>query len=421
MPGQPMTVDPSAPPAQPAPSAPAILDGVRVLDLTRIVAGPWCTQTLADLGAEVLKIERPKAGDDTRRMGPFLHDEHGRPTDDSALFIACNRGKQSVTIDFSRPAGADLVRRLAQQCDVVIDNFKSGGLKKLGLDGDSLRALKPELIACSISGYGHDGDAAGRAAYDFIMQGRAGLMSTCGMPDGPPTRTGMPITDLFTGLYATIAVIGALLHRQRTGEGQSIDLAMVDASVVVNLHFATGYLMGHGVPGRMGNRNPLAAPSDVYRVRDGHCIVASGNDGQFRALCQVLGHPEWAEDPRLASNPLRVANRAVLDDRLVPAIATWKLSTLLSALDEAGVPAGPIQSMDQVFADPLVQQRGLAMTVPHARAGTVPAVRSPLRFSATPVQHGGPPVLGQHTASVLADWLGLDQAALDALHAARVI
>lgn len=398
-----------------------VLSDIKVLDLTRIVAGPWCTQMLADLGATVLKIERPVCGDDTRRMGPFLKDADGTDTQESALYLACNRGKQSVAVDFTSDAGAALIRKLAVHCDVFIENFKTGGLARYGLDEASIRKLRPDIIYVSVSGFGSDGPYSGRAAYDFVMQGRSGLMSTCGFADGPPVRTGIPMTDLFTGYTATVAVLAALRHRDKTGEGQFIDCAMLDASVAVNGHLAMRYLLLGQVPGREGNSNPLAAPADVYACSDGDVIVTAGNDGQFVAIARVLGVEHWLNDPRFATNPARVRHRHALNAALAEQIGRWTSAELLQRLDAAGVPCGPINTMPNVFADPQVQHRQLAMTVPHALGGEVPTLRSPLRLSKTPVEHGSPPLLGQHTDPVLQQIAGLDVADIQALKHLGVI
>ncbi|MDF3837992.1 CaiB/BaiF CoA-transferase family protein [Cupriavidus basilensis] len=397
----------------------AILEGIKVLDLTRVVAGPWATQNLADMGATVYKIEKPGDGDDTRKMGPFLTDADGAQTNDSAFYLACNRGKQSVTIDISRPQGAELVRQLAARCDVVVENYKAGSLKKYGLDYESIRALRPDVIYCSVTGFGPDGPYAARPAYDFILQGMAGLMSTCGQPDGTPggepMRTAIPITDILTGLYATIALLGALYHRQATGEGQYIDAAMLDASVAVNGHLALGYQMTGKLPRRAGNTNPVAAPSEVFACRDGHLIVAAGNNGQFAALCKLLGCPELATDARFVQNLGRVTHRDALRDAIGSRIAGWSTAELLAALEHAGVPGGPINRLDEVFEDAQVRHRDLLMHLPHGRGVAAPSLRSPLRFSATPVRMKCPPMLGEHTAQALGAELGLREEDIAAL------
>ncbi len=404
----------------------SIFEGIQVLDLTRIIAGPLCTQTLADMGATVYKIEKPGEGDDTRRMGPFLPDaEHGGDSNDSALYMAYNRGKHSITLDIATPEGAALVRQLAAQCDVVVENYKVGGLRKYGLDHESLSAGREDLIYCSVTGFGQTGPLASRPASDFILQGMAGMMSTCGQPDGTPggepMRTAIPVVDVVTGLYAAIAILGALFHRERSGQGQYIDAAMLDAAVALNGHLALGFLMNGVNPTRVGNTNPIAAPSEVVACLDGHLIVAAGNNGQFQSFCKVLGHPEWADDARFNSNAKRVAARSALLAQLAPVLAGWRQQDLLQALQHAGVPCGPINNMAQVFAEPQAQHRELALTLAHGRGGAVPSVRSPLRFSKTPVEHRSPPLLGAHTRDILCDKLQLDEAAYQRLRALGVV
>ena len=402
-----------------------ILSGVKVLDLTRVIAGPLCTQLLADMGATVYKIEKPGEGDDTRRMGPFLPDGAGADSNDSALYLAYNRGKQSLTVDIASAEGAALVRELAARCDVFVENYKVGTLARYGLDEATVRALRPDIVYCAVTGFGQDGPYAARPAYDFILQGLAGLMSTCGQPEGTPggepMRTAIPIADVVTGLHAAVAILGALLHRQRSGEGQTIDAAMLDASVALNGHLALGYLMTGRAPARAGNTNPIASPSEVFGCADGSLIIAAGNNGQFQALCAVLGCPELAGDARFATNAARVAARAALREALAPRLVNRPRAALLAALEQAGVPCGPINDMGQVFTDPQTLHRGLALRLPHARGGEVPSLRSPLRFSRTPVAHGSVPMLGQHTAQVLAAELGLEAARVAALRSAGVV
>lgn len=404
----------------------SILAGIKVLDLTRVIAGPLCTQILADMGATVYKIEKPGEGDDTRRMGPFLPDaETGADSDDSALYLAYNRGKQSVTLDIATPEGAKLAQDLAARCDVVVENYKVGTLARYGLDEASIRRLRPDIVYCSVTGFGQSGPYAGRPAYDFILQGLAGVMSTCGQPEGTPgaapMRTAIPITDVVTGLYAAIGVMGALYHRRESGEGQHVDAAMLDASVALSGHLAVGYLMTGKVPARMGNTNPIASPSEVFACADGHLIVAAGNNGQFQALGRVLGQPQWAEDARFRTNALRVVNRTALRNTMAPALAGRHRAELLAAFEAAGVPGGPINDMAGVFDDPQTQHRELALSLPHSRGVDVPSVRSPLRFSGTPVAHRASPMLGEHSALVLARELGLDEKALRALRVRGVI
>ena len=381
-------------PARPAPASagaldpphrrgrmPSILNGIKVLDLTRVIAGPMCTQILADMGATVYKIEKPGEGDDTRRMGPFLRDAAtGGDSDDSSLYLAYNRGKQSITLDIASAEGAAIARDLASRCDVLVENYKAGSLARYGLDEASIRALRPDIVYCSITGFGPDGPYAARPAYDFILQGLAGAMSTCGDPAGAPMRTAIPITDVVTGLYASIAIVGALYHRRQTGQGQFIDAAMLDASVALNGHLAQGYLMNGRVPTRVGNTNPIAAPSEVFDCADGRLIVAAGNNGQFRALCRALGHPEWADDERFASNTARIRERATLRSLIGPLLAGRARAELLAGFEAAGVPSGPINDMAQVFGDEQTRLRELVLQLPHGRGVDVPSLRSPLRF-----------------------------------------
>ena len=397
-----------------------ILEGIKVLDLTRVIAGPMCTQILADMGATVYKIEKPGEGDDTRRMGPFLHDPAtGEPLNDSALYLAYNRGKKSVTVDIATEEGAQLVRDLALRCDVVIDNYKVGSLAKYGLDADSLRRLKPELICCSITGFGQTGPYAPQPAYDFILQGMAGPMSTCGLPDGVPgggpMRTAIPMTDMVTGLYATIGILGALMHRAHTGEGQMIDAAMLDATVAFNGHLAVGYLMSGKAPQRVGNTNPIASPSEVFECADGRIIIAAGNNGQFQQMCTVLDAPDMPTDPRFATNMQRIAHRSALREALQALVRDQPRAQLLTQLSAANVPAGPINAMAQVFADPQTQHRQLVVELPHSSGQNVRLVRSPLNFSASPVAHRAPPRLGEHSVQTLREELGLSEAQVEGL------
>lgn len=402
-----------------------ILDGIKVLDLTRVIAGPLCTQILADMGATVYKIEKPGEGDDTRRMGPFLAAADGADSNDSALYLAYNRGKQSITLDIATPEGAALAQDLAARCDVVVENYKVGSLAKYGLDEASIRKRRADIVYCSLTGFGQSGPYAARPAYDFILQGLAGVMSTCGQPEGAPgagpMRTAIPITDVVTGLYAAIGVLGALFHRQATGAGQYIDSAMLDASVALNGHLALGYLMSGKLPARVGNTNPIASPSEVLVCADGQLIVAAGNNGQFKALCEVLQRPQWITDPRFESNALRVLNRAALREQLAPVLADWRRAELLAALEQAGVPCGPINDMAEVFEDPQTRHREIALSLPHGRGVAVPSLRSPLRFSATPVVHRASPMLGEHSAQVLQQELGIDTAQLQDLRRRSII
>jgi crotonobetainyl-CoA:carnitine CoA-transferase CaiB-like acyl-CoA transferase len=403
------------------------LSGVRVLDLSRVLAGPWAGQLLADLGADVIKIERPGAGDDTRAWGPpYLKDAAGRDTTDAAYFLCANRNKRSVTIDIAHPEGQALVRRLAQQADVLLENFKQGGLKQYRLDHESLRALNPRLVYCSITGFGQTGPYAPRAGYDFLIQGMGGLMSITGRADGEdgagPQKVGVALTDIMTGLYATIAVQAALAERARSGRGQHIDLALLDVQIACLANQASNYLAGGVVPRRMGNAHPNIVPYQDFPTADGEMILAIGNDGQFAKFCAVADHPEWATDERFATNPQRVANRAALISLLRQATVTRSTNEWMAALEAAGVPCGPINRLDEVFADPQVQVRGLRIEMPHASGGSVPLVANPIRLSESPVEYRhAPPLLGQHTGEALGEWLGLDTAALEALRRGAVI
>ncbi|AWB08818.1 CoA transferase (plasmid) [Azospirillum humicireducens] len=396
------------------------LSHIRVLELSRVLAGPWSAQTLADLGADVIKVERPGAGDDTRAWGPPW------AGDQSAYFLSTNRGKRSITIDFERPEGQELVRRLAAQADVVIENFKVGGLVKYGLDYDSLKAVNPRLVYCSITGFGQTGPYRNRAGYDFMIQGMGGLMSITGQPDGEPgggpVKVGVAVTDIFTGLYATIGIMGALAHRDRTGEGQQVDLALLDVQVAVLANQAMNCLVGGKAPQRLGNAHPNIVPYQAFATRDGHIILAVGNDGQFAKFCTVAGLPDLARDERYATNPARVANRKELVALLVELIRTRDSHDWLAALEEVGVPCGPINDLAAVFEDPQVKARNIHQDLPHPTQGSVPTVASPIRYSGTPLVHDtAPPTLGQHTDAVLAESLGLGEADIAALREKGVI
>ena len=396
------------------------LSHIRVLELSRVLAGPWSAQTLADLGADVIKVERPGAGDDTRAWGPPW------AGDQSAYFLSTNRGKRSITIDFERPEGQELVRKLAAQADVVIENFKVGGLVKYGLDYDSLKAVNPRLVYCSITGFGQTGPYRNRAGYDFMIQGMGGLMSITGQPDGEPgggpVKVGVAVTDIFTGLYATIGIMGALAHRDRTGEGQQVDLALLDVQVAVLANQAMNCLVGGKAPQRLGNAHPNIVPYQAFATRDGYIILAVGNDGQFAKFCTVAGRPDLAKDERYATNPARVANRKELVALLEELIRTRDSHDWLAALEEVGVPCGPINDLAAVFEDPQVKARNIHQDLPHPTLGSVPTVASPIRYSGTPLVHDtAPPTLGQHTDAVLADQLGLSEADIASLRDRGVI
>ncbi len=404
-----------------------LLEGIRVLDLSRILAGPWATQVLADFGADVIKVERPGVGDDTRGWGPpFLKDADGNDTAESAYYLCANRGKRSVAIDFTRPEGQALVRGLAARCDVLVENYKVGGLAKYGLDFASLHALNPKLVYCSITGYGQDGPYARRAGYDAAIQAIGGLMSVTGEPDdvpgGGPQKVGVAVTDLMTGMYAASAILAALRHAERTGQGQQIDLALLDTQVAWLANQASNWLVGGVVPERQGTAHPNIVPYQVMPAADGHFMLAVGNDAQFARFCGVIGEPRLAGDPRYATNAARVAHRAELVPYLQHRLRARPAAEWLAALDQVGVPANPVNRIDQVFDDPQVRARGLRVELPHAGGGRVSMVRNPLRFSATPLRYTqAAPVLGQHTAQVLAEVLSLDAERLRELQAEGVV
>ena len=403
------------------------LDGLRVLDLSRVLAGPWAGQILGDLGAEVIKVERPGRGDDTRAWGPpYLNDAQGAPTSESAYYLSANRNKQSVTIDITRPEGQRLVKELVAESDVLLENFKVGGRKRYGLDYDSLAAINPRLIYCSITGFGQDGPYAERPGYDFLIQGMGGLMSITGQPGGEPgggpVKAGVALTDITTGLYAAIAVLAAVNHRHQSGEGQHIDMALLDVQVATLANQAMNFLTSGTAPTRMGNAHPNIVPYQTFPAADGDIILTIGNDDQFARFCDAAGRPEWASDERYASNAARVANR----DTLIPALRqTTVMKTTaewLRLLEDAGVPGGPVNTIEQVFQDPQVQHRGLRIDLSHPLTQSVPLVGSPLRLSGSPVRYqAAPPLLGEHTAEVLTGLLGLDATQLAQLKADGVI
>jgi crotonobetainyl-CoA:carnitine CoA-transferase CaiB-like acyl-CoA transferase len=390
------------------------LRGIRVLDLSRVLAGPWAAQLLGDLGADVVKVERPDTGDDTRAWGPpWLKDEDGVDTTESAYFLCANRSKRSIAVDITTASGQELIRRLTAKADVVLENFKVGGLKAYGLDANSLRADNPRLVVCSITGFGQTGPYASRAGYDFLVQGMGGLMSLTGRAEGEegagPQKVGVALTDILTGLYATVAVQAALAERERSGLGQHIDLALLDVQVACLANQASNFLAGGVVPRRMGNAHPNIVPYQDFPTADGDMILAIGNDGQFARFCEIAGHAEWARDERFATNPQRVAHRAALIPLLRQATVMRTTREWIHALEAAAVPCGPINRIDEVFADPQVAARGLRVDLPHPLAGTVPLVANPVRLSASPIDYGrAPPLLGEHTAEVVAEWLGND-------------
>jgi len=403
---------------------PLSLAGLRVLDLSRVLAGPWCTQLLGDLGADVVKVERPGSGDDTRGWGPpFLHDRHGAESSESAYFLGANRNKRSIAIDLAHPDGQALVRALVLQADVLVENYKVGDMARYGLDFVTLHALNPQLVYCSITGYGQTGPYRERAGYDYAVQGLGGLMSLTGerddLPGGGPQKVGVAVADLFTGLYASVGILAALRHRDaegfRRGKGQHIDMALLDTQVAMLANLGANYLVSGQVPGRAGNAHQNIVPYQVFEVADGHLILAIGNDEQFARFCEVAGRPELAADPRFATNADRVRHRAALVPVLAALMRQRGRDNWLAALEAAKLPCGPINALDQVFADPQVLARGMVEPVDHPLTDTLRLVASPLKLSATPAQtRRPPPLLDQHGDDVLVDWLGWDAAAIAA-------
>ena len=403
------------------------LSHIRVLDLTRVLAGPWCAQTLADFGADVIKIERPGAGDDTRHWGPpYLKDAAGADTAEAAYYLAANRNKRSVTVDIATPEGQQIVRELAAQSDVVLENYKVGQLAKYGLDYESLRAVKPDLVYCSVTGFGQTGPYAHRAGYDFIVQGIGGFMSITGErdsePGGGPQKAGVAIADLATGLYSTIAVLAALAHRDRTGEGQYIDMALLDVQVALLANMNTNFLASGKPPVRWGNAHPNIVPYQTFQTSDGWIIVAVGNDGQFRKFVEAGGRAELADDERFATNPSRVRHRDTLVPILAEMVKTRGKADWIGTLEAAGVPCGPINDLDEVFDNEQVVARGMQVSLPHPCGADVKLVRNPIRMSATPPDaRTAPPLLGAQTEDVLRDMLGYDDERIAALKAKQAI
>jgi formyl-CoA transferase len=420
------------------------LSHLKVLDLSRVLAGPWCTQMLADLGADVIKVERPGAGDDTRHWGPpFVKDAEGNDTDQATYFTACNRNKRAITLDMAKPEGQALIRQMAAQSDILVENFKVGGLKQYGLDYESLKAINPRLIYCSVTGFGQDGPYAERAGYDLMIQAMSGMMSITGQADGTPgggpMRVGVAVIDIFTGVYATSAILAAIEVRHRTGEGQHIDMALLDVGMAVLGNQAAGFLNSGQVPQRQGNTHPSLAPYQSFDTADGAVLLAIGNDGQFARFCEVAGHPEWARDARFASNTLRVQHREALIPLMLTVTRTRSTAQWIKLLEDKAVPCGPINDLGQAFADPQVQARGLVIKQPVApinkaqvatqsvvnhsasKQAVISTVASPLRLTATPpVFRRAPPALGEHTDEVLAE-LGLSGADIATLRARGVV
>ncbi len=408
------------------------LDGIRVLDLSRVLAGPWCTQNLADLGADVIKIERPGSGDDTRGWGPpFLKDAQGHDTAEAAYYLGANRNKRSLTRDIAQPEGQQLIRDLVRHCDVFIENFKVGDMARYGLDYASLSALNPRLVYCSVTGFGQTGAYKDRAGYDYAIQGIGGLMSVTGERDdlgGGPQKVGVAVADLFTGLYATVSILAALRHAERTGEGQRVDMALLDTQVAMLANLGANYLVSGKVPARAGNAHQNIVPYQVFEVapHDGggadHIILAVGNDGQFAKFCEVAGRPELATDPRFARNQDRVRHRGVLVPVLAEVLRTRTKADWLAALEAAKVPCGAINNLAEVFADPQVNARGMVDTWDHPLHPGLRLVASPIKLGGTPVRKDlPPPLLGQHTQEVLASVLGLDSGRIAQLKAKEVI
>jgi crotonobetainyl-CoA:carnitine CoA-transferase CaiB-like acyl-CoA transferase len=413
------------------------LDGIRILDLSRVLAGPWCTQTLADLGADVIKVERPGSGDDTRGWGPpFLKDLNGVDTQEAAYYLGANRNKRSITCNIATPAGQDLIRQLVPHCQVFVENYKVGDMARYGLDYATLKTLNPGLVYCSITGFGQTGPYSERAGYDYAIQAMGGLMSVTGerddLPGGGPQKVGVAVSDLFTGMYATVAILAALRHAEKTGEGQQVDMALLDTQVAMLANLGANYLVdgqfSHKVPGRMGNAHQNIVPYQVFETAPDdtgapqYLILAVGNDGQFAKFCGVAGHPEWAQDPRYTTNANRVRHRDVLVPLIASVIKTRAKADWLLQLEQAKVPCGPINNLAEVFVDPHVQQRGMVHHWEHPLRADLQLVASPMKLSATPpTTQRPPPMLGQHTTEVLTELLGYNTDVLQNLRAQGVV
>ena len=397
------------------------LQGVRILDLSRVLAGPWCTQTLADLGADVIKVERPGSGDDTRAWGPpYLKDDSGADTSEAAYYLGANRNKRSITIDIACAAGQQLIRQLAAQVDVLVENFKVGDLARYGLDAHTLQAENPGLVVCSITGFGQTGPYKDRAGYDYAVQGIGGLMSVTGerddLPGGGPQKVGVAVADLFTGLYACVAILAALRHRDATGQGQVIDMALLDTQLAMLANLGSNYLCTDQAPGRMGNAHQNIVPYQVFEASDGHLILAVGNDRQFAKFCAIAGHSEWAQDPRFAKNADRVRQRQLLVPQIEAVLKTRPRDQWLAALEAAQVPCGAINNLAEAFADPQAQAREMTQAMAHPLTDKLRLVASPIKLSITPVSYRhAPPLLGQHTREILLD-AGFDEAQIALLH-----
>ena len=402
------------------------LSHVRVLDLSRILAGPWAGQVLADLGADVVKVERPGAGDDTRSWGPpFLKDESGRTTSDAGYFLAVNRGKRSITLDLSKPEGQELVRRLAARADILLENYKVGTLEKFGLGYEDLKKVNPRLVYCSVTGFGQTGPKRDHAAYDFMIQAASGLMSVTGERDGlpgaGPQKVGVPIVDLMTGMYTAVAVLAGLARRDHTGEGEYIDIGMLDVGVSMLANQAMNYLISGKAPRRAGNKHPNIQPQDVFATRDGYIALVVGNDSQYVKFCEAVGRPEWAGDERFRTNAGRVTNQAVLLPMIGELLATRDTRAWSELFNSAGVPCGPINTVPEVFEDEQVKHREMLIRIAHPAAGSVPQVASPMKFTEAPLSFDRPPpLIGQHTQEILRE-IGLDAGQIEALAAQGII
>lgn len=405
----------------------SLLPNIKVIDLTRVLAGPWCTQLLADYGATVIKIEKPGIGDDTRQWGPpYAKDADGNLSSEAAYYLSANRGKQSLTLDFSTPEGAALLLQLVLQADVFIENYKVGSLQKYGLDYESLKLINPRLIYCSITGFGQTGPYANRPGYDFAIQGIGGLMSITGeradLPGGGPQKVGVAVVDVMSGMYASTAILAALTNRASTGLGRFIDVALLDVQVAMLANVGMNYLVSNTVPARWGNAHPNIVPYQAFATGEGDLVIAVGNDKQFAQFCKILGTPEWSADARFTSNPSRVKHRDLLVAMIATQLKAWKATELAEALEAAGVPCGPINNLAQVFADPQVKARAMRVDVAHTVAGSVPQVRHPVQFSDDALAAmTAPPLLGQHTDLVLQKMLGLQQDEISDLRERGVI
>jgi crotonobetainyl-CoA:carnitine CoA-transferase CaiB-like acyl-CoA transferase len=403
------------------------LSHLRVLDLSRVLAGPWAAQNLGDLGAEVIKVERPGAGDDTRGWGPpFVKDGEGKDTKEAAYYASVNRNKKSITLDLSKPEGQAIAREIAAKSAVLIENYKVGTLKRYGLGYEDLKKTNPSLVYCSVTGFGQDGPYAPRPGYDFIFQGMGGLMSITGERDGQPgagpQKVGIAITDVLTGMYASVAILAALTHRERTGEGQYIDCALLDTIIAFNANQIVSYFCSGRIPIRYGNAHAQVVPYEVFPTSDGHIILAIGNDGQFKRFCEIAGCAELADEPRFKTNSQRIVHRAELIPLIAEVMRTRSKQEWIAALEEATVPCGPINNMKEVFEDPQVKHRGLRIDMPHPRGGTAPVVASPMRLSETPVEYRiAPPLLGQHNEEIYRGLLGKSEAELVRLKSAGIV